>query len=129
MDACKLALTMPGPPVARGGGDRPPLGTMSPHRCMVNCNSRSNALGKPRPRRRGFLISVTAGRAAFCGATGAAGAIRSCAAASGRDSHRQIQAKGPLRRVEVLKEIVDVRDPGEGGADLLDATKRGLHFS
>ena len=36
-----------------------------------------------------------------------------------RGSRRQIQANRPLRRIGVREEIVDVRDPGEGGADLL----------
>src|SRR4051794_8799438 len=35
----------------------------------------------------------------------------------------------PLRRVEVLEVIVELCDTGERGADLLDATERGLRFS
>src|SRR4051794_7624706 len=41
-------------------------------------------------------------------------AIRSCTATLGRGSRRQIQSNRPLRRIEVVEEIVDVRDPGEG---------------
>ena len=46
-----------------------------------------------------------------------------------RATKSQIQANCPLRRVEVLEEIVDVCDPGERGTNFLDATERGLRFS
>ena len=51
------------------------------------------------------------------------------AAAIGRGLRQQIQAKRPLRRVEVLKEIVEFRDLGERSTNLLDAAKRGFRFS
>ena len=55
-------------------------------------------------------------------------AIRSCAAARGRGSRQQIQEKRPLRRIEVLKEVVDIGHVGEGGADHLDLAEGGLRF-
>src|SRR4051812_23634 len=58
----------------------------------------------------------------------ASAVIRFCAAILGRDSRRQIQAKRPLRRVEVLEEIAEIRDSGERDADLLDAAERRLRF-
>jgi len=34
-----------------------------------------------------------------------------------------------IRRLEIHEEVVDVRNVGEGGADLLNVAERGLHFS
>ena len=59
----------------------------------------------------------------------AAGLFSSAPPRYGRGSRRQIQAKHPLRRVEILEEIVDIRHRGERDANLLDAAKRGLRFS
>jgi len=42
---------------------------------------------------------------------------------SGWGSRQQIQQKRPLCRFEILEEIIDVRDIGERGADLFDATR------